>query len=157
MLSKAMMNRAAFGFRHFSKIQSIKAREIIDSRGNPTVEAEVVTEKGIYRAAVPSGASTGIYEALEMRDNDSKRFLGKGVLKAVENINSTISKALLGMNPEEQKEIDDKMVLTLDGTPNKAKLGANAILAVSLAVARAGAGSKGIPLYAHLSEITRGA
>ena len=141
-----------------SKILDVKAREIIDSRGNPTVEADVITDKGLFRAAVPSGASTGIYEALELRDGDKTRYLGKGVLKALENIRTIIRPALLGLDPTKQKEIDDLMVQKLDGTQNewgwcKKKLGANAILAVSLAVARAGAAAVGVPLYQYLAGL----
>jgi enolase len=139
-------------------IVSITAREILDSRGNPTVEADVVTEHGLFRAAVPSGASTGIYEALELRDGDKTRYLGKGVLKAVSNINNIIAPALVGRDARNQREIDDFMVQELDGSKNewgwsKSVLGANAILAVSLAVARAGAAAKGVPLYHHLAEL----
>ena len=134
-----------------SKIQSIHAREILDSRGNPTVEVDVRLSDGAFgRAAVPSGASTGVHEALELRDGDKKRFGGKGVLKAVEHVNSQISKLLAGADALDQSAVDQAM-LTLDGTANKTKLGANAILGVSLAVARAAAISKGIPLYQHLS------
>jgi len=134
-----------------SKIQSIHAREILDSRGNPTVEVDVRLSDGAFgRAAVPSGASTGVHEALELRDGDKKRFGGKGVLKAVEHVNSQISKLLAGADALDQSAVDQAM-LTLDGTANKSKLGANAILGVSLAVARAAAISKGIPLYQHLS------
>ena len=142
-----------------SIISSVHAREIIDSRGNPTVEADVITEDGnVYRAAVPSGASTGIYEALELRDNDAKRFLGKGCLKAVDNVNNVISPGLKGMDVTKQDEIDTKMTRELDGTHTdngwvKAKLGANAILAVSLATARAGAAANGLPLYHHLAVL----
>ncbi|KAL6762020.1 enolase [Haematococcus lacustris] len=133
-------------------IIKIVGRQIIDSRGNPTVEADVVTYKGSYRAAVPSGASTGIHEAVELRDGDKSKYLGKGVLKAVENINTLIGPALKGMNPVNQKEIDDKM-RELDGTHNKGKLGANAILAVSMAVCKAGAAEKGVPLYKHIADL----
>ena len=133
-----------------SKIQSIHAREILDSRGNPTVEVEVKLSDGAFgRAAVPSGASTGIHEALELRDEDKKRYGGKGVLKAVENVNGTVAGALSGKEAGDQSTID-KIMLDLDGTSNKSKLGANAILGVSLAVARAAATSKGIPLYRSL-------
>jgi enolase len=137
----------------------VRAREIIDSRGNPTVEADVLTSDGqVFRAAVPSGASTGIYEALELRDKDMNRFLGKGCLQAVDNVNNLISPALKGMDVTQQTAIDNKMVRELDGTQNewgwcKSKLGANAILAVSLATARAGAASNGIPLYQHLAAL----
>merc|ERR1711988_440252 len=122
----------------------IRAREIFDSRGNPTVEVDLCTETGLFRAAVPSGASTGIYEALEMRDDDKGRLLGKGVLKAVANVNDVIAPKLVGMDPREQTKIDNLMVQELDGTQNewgwcKKKVGANAILAVSMAVCRAGA------------------
>lgn len=142
-----------------TKIESIHAREILDSRGNPTVEAEVTTEEGyVFRAAVPSGASTGIYEALEMRDGDSDRFLGKGVLNAVKNVNELIAPALKGLSVLDQGAIDRKMVEEIDGSQNewgwsKSKLGANAILAVSLAVARAAAHAKGVPLYHHIADL----
>jgi enolase len=133
-----------------SKIKSVHAREILDSRGNPTVEVDIVLEDGSQgRAAVPSGASTGIHEALELRDEDKKRFGGKGTLKAVDNVNGPIAKVLIGADALDQSVVDHAM-LTLDGTPNKAKLGANAILGVSLAVARAAANSKHVPLYRHL-------
>src|ERR1700733_2548153 len=122
-----------------SKISSIRAREIVDSRGNPTVEADVVLESGaLGRAAVPSGASTGAHEAVELRDGDAKRYLGKGVRNAVEAVNGEIFDALRGMDAEAQVKIDDIMI-ALDGTPNKGRLGANAILGVSLAVAKAAA------------------
>ena len=141
-----------------SKILDVKAREIIDSRGNPTVEVDVITDKGLFRAAVPSGASTGIYEALELRDGDKGRYLGKGVLKALENIRAVIKPAILGLDPTQQTEIDNLMVQKLDGTKNewgwcKQKLGANAILAVSLAVARAGAAAAGVPLYQYVAKL----
>ena len=136
----------------FSTIKNIKARQIFDSRGNPTVEADVFTDLGVFRAAVPSGASTGKYEALELRDGDKNSYMGKGVSKAVNNVNTIINDALKGWDPTKQTEIDKFMVEKLDGTQNefgwcKNKLGANAILAVSLAVARAGAASKKVPLY----------
>lgn len=131
-------------------IQEIIAREILDSRGNPTVEVEVVTSGGIRsRAAVPSGASTGTHEAVELRDGDKDRYLGKGVLKAVENVNDIICDALIGYPVLDQLEID-KLLIELDGTNNKAKLGANAILGVSLAVAKAGARTVGLPLYRYV-------
>ena len=137
-----------------SKIKSIHAREILDSRGNPTVEVEVKLADGAFgRAAVPSGASTGVHEALELRDGDKKRYGGKGVLKAVENVNGSISKALAGSETSDQSAVDQAM-LALDGTPNKSKLGANAILGVSLAVARAAADSAKTPLYQYLSKGT---
>lgn len=137
-----------------SKIVSIHAREILDSRGNPTVEVDVKLADGAPgRAAVPSGASTGVHEALELRDGDKKRYGGKGVLKAVENVNGSIAKALVGSDASDQSAVD-KAMLTLDGTPNKSKLGANAILGVSLAAARAEANSEKTPLYQHLSKGT---
>lgn len=133
-----------------SAIVDITARQILDSRGNPTVEVDVTLESGaIGRAAVPSGASTGAHEAVELRDGDKARYLGKGVLKAVENVNTTIAQALMGMDPEEQVYIDQTMC-ALDGTPNKKKLGANAILGVSMAVAKAVASELDVPLYKYL-------
>ncbi len=124
------------------------------SRGNPTVEVELTTSKGVFRAAVPSGASTGIYEALELRDKDPKRYLGKGVLKAVDNVNSIIAPALISKNIDvTQQTAVDKIMLELDGTENKSKLGANAILGVSLAVCKAGAAHKGVPLYRHVADL----
>ena len=133
-----------------SAIVDIFAREILDSRGNPTVEAEVILESGVLgRAAVPSGASVGTKEAVELRDNDPQRYFGKGVLKAVENINSEVSEALMGQDAIEQSFIDQTLI-DLDGTSNKARLGSNAILAVSLAVAKAAAEDSGIPLYRYL-------
>src|SRR3990167_745101 len=129
-----------------SKIRSVKAREIIDSRGNPTVEVDVVLSSGVLgRAAVPSGASTGEHEAIELRDGDKNRYKGKGVLKAVHNVNTVIAKAIKGKGAD-FKAID-KLVIGLDGTANKGKLGANAILGVSLAVAKAAANQKGVALY----------
>lgn len=134
-------------------IESISALEILDSRGNPTVEVEVVLMDGSWgRAAVPSGASTGEHEALEMRDGDKNRYLGKGVLQAVANVNGVIADALFGWDAAEQKAIDTEL-LALDGTANKSKLGANAILGVSLAVAKAAANSFGMPLYRYLGGI----
>lgn len=133
-----------------SAIIDIHAREILDSRGTPTVEAEVVLQSGAFgRAAVPSGASTGVHEAVELRDGDKKRYGGKGVLKAVENVNDKIYDALAGMDAEDQIEIDNAMI-ELDGTDNKGKLGANAILAVSMAVAKAQAEEAELPLYRYL-------
>jgi enolase len=133
------------------KIKDIRARQILDSRGNPTVEADVILEDGtLGRAAVPSGASTGIFEALELRDGDKTKFDGKGVLKAVANVEEKIKVALIGMDAEDQKAIDDKMI-ELDGTENKSNLGANAILSVSLAAAVASANAKKIPLWKYLS------
>ena len=134
-----------------SAIVGVRAREILDSRGNPTVEAEVTLETGIKgRAAVPSGASTGAHEAVELRDGDRDRFLGKGVLRAVENVNTTIAAALLGFEAREQLDIDRTM-LELDGTPNKRNLGANAILSVSMATARAAALENHMPLWRYLA------
>ena len=124
------------------------------SRGNPTVEVDLTTSKGLFRAAVPSGASTGIYEALELRDKDPKRFLGKGVLKAISNVNDIIGPALISKNIDVTKQAEvDKIMLDLDGTENKSKLGANAILGVSLAVCKAGAAHKGVPLYRHIADL----
>ncbi len=136
-----------------AKIADIKAREVLDSRGNPTVEADVILDSGVVGSAcAPSGASTGSREALELRDGDKSRYLGKGVLKAVAAINTTIREALMGMDVADQQALDHKM-LELDGTENKSVLGANAILAVSLAAAKAAATAKGIPLYAHIAEL----
>ncbi|XP_013772811.1 alpha-enolase [Limulus polyphemus] len=135
-------------------ISKIYARQIFDSRGNPTVEVDLTTDKGLFRAAVPSGASTGIYEALELRDGDKTSYHGKSVRKAIDNVNNTIAPALLAKNfePTQQVEIDE-FLLSLDGTENKGKLGANSILGVSLAVCKAGAAQKGIPLYRHISDL----
>ncbi|EDO08355.1 putative enolase (2-phosphoglycerate dehydratase) [Babesia bovis T2Bo] len=139
-------------------IKSVHAREILDSRGNPTVEVDITTVDGLFRAACPSGASTGIYEALELRDGDKDRYLGKGVLKAVANVNSTLASGVTGHDATRQRCLDDYMVKTLDGSENewgycKSKLGANAILVVSMAAARAAAAHKKIPLYQHLAEL----
>merc|ERR1711937_1080018 len=141
-----------------AKIVSLKAREIFDSRGNPTVEVDLLTDFHLFRAAVPSGASTGIYEALELRDGDKKRLLGKGVLKAVDNVNNIIGPKLVGMDVTKQSEIDKLMVETMDGTQNdwgwsKSNLGANAILAVSMAICRAGAASMQMPLYEYIAYL----
>ena len=133
-----------------SIITQVYAREILDSRGNPTVEVEVILEDGTMgRAAVPSGASTGVHEAVELRDGDKKRYEGKGVMKAVENVNDIIAEALIGLDATRQIEIDE-LLIRLDETPNKAKLGANAILGVSMAVAKAAANYVGLPLYQYL-------
>src|SRR5476651_165012 len=130
-----------------SSIDFISARQILDSRGNPTLEAEVILDDGnMGRAAVPSGASTGEHEACELRDDDKKIYLGKGVLKAVDNVNTKIAPELIGLDPRDQEAIDHLMI-EMDGTKNKSKLGANAILGVSLAVAKAAAKSSGLPLY----------
>lgn len=134
------------------QIAGIHARQILDSRGNPTVEVEVFTEKGSFKASVPSGASTGIHEAIELRDQDNARYSGKGVLKAVKNVNAVIAPMIKGMDPVDQAGVDDLMI-EKDGTKNKSVLGANAILAVSMAVCRAGAAEKGVPLYEHISNI----
>jgi enolase len=134
-------------------IESVSSQEILDSRGNPTIEVEVVLGDGAWgRAAVPSGASTGVHEALELRDGDKKRYLGKGVQKAVENVNTTISDELFGWDATDQRGVD-LALLELDGTPNKSKLGANAMLGVSLAVAKAAANSLGLPLYRYIGGV----
>lgn len=134
-------------------ITEVYAREILDSRGNPTVEVEVCLEDGaVGRAAVPSGASTGVHEAVELRDGDKERYLGKGVTKAVDNVNDIIAETIIGLEATRQTEIDELLV-RLDGTPNKGKLGANAILGVSMAVAKAAAASVGLPLYLYLGGV----
>ena len=135
-------------------IQKIHARAIFDSRGNPTVEVDLTTSKGLFRAAVPSGASTGIHEALELRDNIKADYMGKGVNQAVKNVNEIIAPALIkeAINVTEQRKLDEFM-LKLDGTPNKSKLGANAILGVSMAACKAGAAEKNIPLYKHIAQL----
>ena len=138
----------------FSHTISLSLSLSLCSRGNPTVEVDITTSKGTFRAAVPSGASTGIYEALELRDKDPNRFLGKGVLKAVENVNTVIGPALIAKNIDVTKQAEvDQLMLALDGTENKSKLGANAILGVSLAVCKAGAAHKGVPLYRHIADL----
>lgn len=135
-------------------ITEVYAREILDSRGNPTIEVEVCLEDGsVGRVAVPSGASTGAHEAVELRDGDKNRYLGKGVTKAVDNVNDVIAEALIGLEATRQVEIDE-MLIRLDGTPNKGKLGANAILGVSMAVAKAAAASVGLPLYLYLGGVS---
>lgn len=137
-----------------SLIESVHARQILDSRGNPTIEVEVTTSAGAFgRAAVPSGASTGTHEAVELRDGDKKKYMGKGVLKAVNNVNSKISEAIVGFPAYEQNLID-KIMIELDGTPNKAKLGANAILGVSMAVAKAAAMESGLSLYRYIGGVS---
>ncbi|GMN57977.1 hypothetical protein TIFTF001_027074 [Ficus carica] len=133
-------------------VKSVKARQIIDSRGNPTVEVDLITD-ALHRSAVPSGASTGIYEALELRDGDKSVYGGKGVLFAVKNINEVLGPKLIGVDVRNQADVD-AIMLEIDGTPNKSKLGANAILGVSLSVCRAGAGAKGTPLYKHIQELS---
>jgi enolase len=133
-----------------SYIIEVHARQILDSRGNPTVEVDVLTDDGAFgRAAVPSGASTGIHEAVELRDNDKKQYAGKGVLKAVKNVNDIIAKEIQGFDVSQQAAVDE-MMISLDGTPNKGKLGANAILAVSMAVAKAAAEEAGLPLFRYI-------
>jgi len=133
-------------------IKHVLAREILDSRGNPTVEVDLMTDDGTFRAAVPSGASTGVHEALELRDKDENRYMGKGVLKAVQNVNDLIAPAILGMDVTKQAEVDKEMI-DLDGTKNKGQLGANAILAVSMAVCKAGAAAKRVALYKHIADL----
>uniref|UniRef100_A0A0C9R1T6 Enolase n=1 Tax=Amblyomma americanum TaxID=6943 RepID=A0A0C9R1T6_AMBAM len=135
-------------------IKRIYARQIFDSRGNPTVEVDLLTEKGLFRAAVPSGASTGIHEALELRDGDKSKYMGKGVSKAVNNVNQVIGPQLIGkgFDVTDQTKIDEFM-LELDGTENKGNLGANAILGVSLAVCKAGAAQKALPIYRHIADL----
>ncbi len=135
-----------------SEILNIKAREVLDSRGNPTVEVDIKTSNGIFRSMTPSGASTGKHEALEIRDNDKSRYLGKGTLNVVNNINKIIAPKIIGLNCCQQEFIDSLMI-KLDGTDNKEKLGANAILPISTAVTRAGASDKKLPLYSYISEI----
>src|SRR3990167_6253460 len=137
-----------------SKIKSVKAREILDSRGNQTVECDIVTEKGLFRASVPSGASAGVHEALEMRDGDNKRFLGKGVHNAVRNVNHEIAETLVGIEASDQIDIDDDLI-ELDSTENKERLGANALLAVSMACCKAGAADSGMPLYQYIGRLAK--
>jgi len=135
-----------------SKIIKIKAREVLDSRGNPTVEADIETEEGIFRAMTPSGASAGQHEALELRDKDKSRFLGKGTLKAVDNINKKLAPKIIGLDCIHQETIDNIM-LKLDGTDNKEKFGANSILPVSIALTKAGAAAKNLPVYQYIGEL----
>ncbi len=135
-----------------SEILKIKAREILDSRGDPTVEVEIRTSKGVFRSMTPSGASAGKHEALELRDNDNSRYLGKGTLKVIKNINDIIAPKIIGLNCRHQESIDSLMI-DLDGTDNKEKLGANAILPISMAVTKAGASDKNLPLYSYISEM----
>ena len=139
--------------KEYFEIVDVQAREILDSRGNPTVEVEVTLDDGtVGRAAVPSGASTGIYEACELRDGDKSRYQGKGVTRAVQNVNTEIAETLLGMNVLDQTSID-KTLIELDGTPNKTRLGANAILGVSLACAKAAATALNMPLYNYIGGV----
>ncbi|KAJ8908459.1 hypothetical protein NDN08_005168 [Rhodosorus marinus] len=155
-----LLERKGFRFKssaitslRMSTITDVTARAIFDSRGNPTVEVDVTTQDGVFRAAVPSGASTGVYEALELRDGDKSAYLGKGVDKAVGNVKTEIKDAIVGMNCEDQKAVDEKM-FAADGTGRfKKRLGANAILGASMAVCRAGAASKKIPLYQHINDL----
>ena len=135
-----------------SEILNINAREILDSRGNPTVEVDIKTLKGIFRAMTPSGASAGKHEAIEIRDNDNKRYLGKGTLKVIKNINEIIAPKIIGQNCRYQENIDSLMI-KLDGSDNKKNLGANAILPVSMAISKAGAADKNLPLYSYISEM----
>lgn len=135
-----------------SRIKSVLAREILDSRGNPTVEVDLKTDMGVFRSMVPSGASTGVHEALELRDGDKSRYMGKGVLKACANVNQKIVPLVVGMSAEKQEEIDEKMIAA-DGTENKSNFGANAILAVSMAACKAGAASKKVSLYRHIADL----
>ena len=135
-----------------SEIISIKAREVLDSRGNPTVEVDVTTDKGVFRAMTPSGASAGQHEAIELRDGDNARYLGKGTLKAVDNINKKIAPKLIGLDCHHQETIDN-LLLKIDGSENKGKLGANALLPVSMAITKAGAAATGIPLYVYIGEL----
>ncbi|MBP6323082.1 MAG: phosphopyruvate hydratase, partial [Fusobacteriaceae bacterium] len=136
-----------------TRIADVKAREILDSRGNPTVEVDVILECGAKgRAAVPSGASTGAYEAVELRDEDKSRYLGKGVLKAIGHVNGELKELVVGMDALDQVAID-KAMIDLDGTPNKSRLGANSILGISLAVAKAAAEAMGMPLYKYLGGV----
>lgn len=137
--------------RFMSAITGVRGREIIDSRGNPTVEVDITTAQGTFTASVPSGASTGIYEACELRDGGS-RYMGKGVLKAVNNVNTVLRDVIMGMDCTDQRAVDGKL-LAADGTPNKSNLGANAILGISLAIGKAGAASRGIPLWQHYADI----
>ncbi|MBA0817223.1 hypothetical protein Gohar_001806, partial [Gossypium harknessii] len=136
-----------------SVITKVKARQILDSRGIPTVEVELYTNKGVFRASVPCGDSTGMYEAVELRDGDKGTYLGNAVTKAVKNINEKISEALVGMDPTVQLQIDQAMI-DLDKTEKKSELGANAILAVSIAACRAGAAEKEVPLYKHIADLS---
>ena len=140
--------------KRYAEIEYVHAREVLDSRGKPTIEVEVITDEGaLGRAIVPSGASTGRFEALELRDNDEDRYNGNGVLKAVNNVNEDISKSIIGLNVFEQARIDETMI-ELDGTEDKSKLGANAILGVSMAIAKAAADNLEIPLYMYLGGVS---
>uniref|UniRef100_A0A7S2SSP1 phosphopyruvate hydratase n=1 Tax=Rhizochromulina marina TaxID=1034831 RepID=A0A7S2SSP1_9STRA len=151
LVSRLSSSAALLGRRAASTITAVHGREIIDSRGNPTVEVDITTSDGLFRASCPSGASTGIYEAVELRDKGS-RYLGKGVCDAVQNVNSVLGPALLGKDPTDQLGLDTLMN-ELDGTENKANLGANAILGASLAISKAGAGAKKVPLFQHYADL----
>jgi enolase len=151
-LKSAILKKSTISGDKKMQIKIIKAREVLDSRGNPTVEVDLTTEDGLFRSIVPSGASAGQHEAIELRDGDSNRFLGKGTLRAVNNVNNLIAPRVLGMDCTQQKEIDNLMI-ELDGTPNKKELGANAILPVSMSVTRAGAAAKRVPLYKYIGEL----
>ena len=135
-----------------SEIKNIKAREVLDSRGNPTVEVDVITSNGIFRAMTPSGASAGKHEALELRDSDKKRYFGKGTLKAVKNVNKKIAPKIIGLDCRHPETID-RIILKLDGTENKDNFGANAILPVSMAITKAGAAAKDLQLYQFIGEL----
>ena len=155
MFLSSFASPAPLRYTRSMKIHSINAREVLDSRGNPTIEADVVTGSGVVgRAIVPSGASTGAHEAHELRDGDKKRYGGKGVLKAVENVQGEIATAVVGMRVDDQAALDAKLI-ELDGTANKTRLGANAILAVSLAAAKAAARVRGRPLYEYLRSLSK--
>ena len=150
--------RPSTALRAAHKITKVLARQIFDSRGNPTVEVDLTTAQGVFRAAVPSGASTGIFEALELRDGDKSRYMGKGVSKAIANVNAIIGPALLGKDAGDQKALDELMVQTLDGSKTvngwaKSKLGANAILGVSMAACRAGAAAHKLPLHGYIAKL----
>jgi len=151
--ARVMVRQSALatGKRSLSAISGVVGREIIDSRGNPTVEVDITTKDGTFTASVPSGASTGIYEAVELRDGGS-RYMGKGVTKAVANVNTVLADAVKGIDVSDQRAVDDAM-LAADGTPNKGNLGANAILGVSLAASKAGAAAKGVPLWKHYADV----
>lgn len=148
----AAPSTAAMATSADAAVREVRAREILDSRGNPTVEVELSTRLGTFRSAVPSGASTGAHEALELRDGDKSRYGGKGVLKAVSNVNNIISSSVIGLDVRNQRTLDERL-LALDGTANKATLGANAILGVSMAACAAGAAASGIPLYEHIAAL----
>jgi len=141
-----------WGKENMTEILQLKAREVLDSRGNPTVEVDVITKDGLFRAMTPSGASAGQHEAIELRDNDKKRYLGKGTLVAVKHVNEVIAPKIRGMDCRYQETLDNVM-MKLDGTENKEKLGANSILPISMAIAKAGAAAKGLPLYGYIAEL----